>query len=75
MGAATCLRGNKPWVACCIYIIFKDVFRPIRDIAEKYNIMQNAMASAERIFLILDNQERIPQAVNDSGDKTPVLTK
>ena len=29
-------------------------FRPIRDIAEKYNIMQNAMASAERIFAILD---------------------
>ncbi len=32
----------------------KMFFRPIRDIAEKYNIMQNAMASAERIFLILD---------------------
>jgi ATP-binding cassette subfamily B multidrug efflux pump len=29
-------------------------FRPIRDIAEKFNVMQNAMASAERIFLILD---------------------
>jgi len=32
----------------------KMFFRPIRDIAEKYNIMQNAMASAERIFLIFD---------------------
>ena len=29
-------------------------FRPIRDIAEKYNIMQNAMASAERIVAIRD---------------------
>ena len=29
-------------------------FRPIRDLAEKYNILQNAMASAERIFLILE---------------------
>ena len=36
-------------------------FRPIRDIAEKYNILQNAMASAERIFLILDNTERLPR--------------
>ncbi|MBW1698650.1 MAG: ABC transporter ATP-binding protein [Deltaproteobacteria bacterium] len=36
-------------------------FRPIRDIAEKYNILQNAMASAERIFLILDNKDRLPQ--------------
>ena len=34
----------------------KMFFRPIRDIAEKYNIMQNAMASAERIFLIFDTK-------------------
>lgn len=36
----------------------KMFFTPIRDIAEKYNILQNAMASAERIFLILDNKTR-----------------
>jgi ATP-binding cassette subfamily B protein len=35
-------------------------FRPIREVAEKYNILQNAMSSAERIFLILDTDERIP---------------
>ena len=35
-------------------------FRPIRDIAEKYNIMQSAMASSERIFLLLDTREKIP---------------
>ncbi|MGD8549778.1 MAG: ABC transporter ATP-binding protein, partial [Desulfobacterales bacterium] len=33
----------------------KMFFRPIRDISEKYNILQNSMASAERIFLILDS--------------------
>ena len=36
-------------------------FRPIRDLAEKYNILQNAMASAERIFLILDTQNALPK--------------
>ncbi len=36
-------------------------FRPIRDIAEKYNIMQSAMASSERIFLLLDTEERIAE--------------
>jgi ATP-binding cassette subfamily B protein len=36
-------------------------FRPIRDLAEKYNILQNAMASAERIVLILDSQNKIQQ--------------
>ncbi|MBW1860675.1 MAG: ATP-binding cassette domain-containing protein, partial [Deltaproteobacteria bacterium] len=36
-------------------------FRPIRDIAEKYNIMQSAMASSERIFLLFDTREQIPE--------------
>jgi len=35
-------------------------FRPIRDIAEKYNIMQSAMASTERIVEFLDHKEEIP---------------
>ncbi|MBN1905241.1 MAG: ABC transporter ATP-binding protein [Deltaproteobacteria bacterium] len=35
-------------------------FRPIRDISEKYNIMQLAMASTERIFEFMDNGEVIP---------------
>lgn len=30
------------------------VFRPIQDLAEKYNILQSAMAGAERIFQLLD---------------------
>ncbi len=34
-------------------------FRPIRDISEKYNIMQSAMASTERIVEFLDHREDI----------------
>lgn len=34
------------------------LFNPIRDMAEKYNILQNAMSSAERIFRILETDER-----------------
>jgi ATP-binding cassette subfamily B multidrug efflux pump len=34
-------------------------FQPIRDLSEKYNIMQQAMASSERIFSILDEQPAI----------------
>ena len=36
-------------------------FRPIRDIAEKYNIMQSAMASTERIVEFMDHEEEIPE--------------
>ena len=34
-------------------------FRPIQDLSEKYNILQAAMASAERIFNLLDTQPTI----------------
>jgi ATP-binding cassette subfamily B multidrug efflux pump len=34
-------------------------FRPIREISEKYNSMQSAMASSERIFAFLDRDEEI----------------
>jgi ATP-binding cassette subfamily B multidrug efflux pump len=34
-------------------------FRPIQDLSEKYNILQGAMASAERIFKLLDTPAAI----------------
>ena len=34
-------------------------FRPIQDLSEKYNILQSAMASAERIFKLLDTKPEI----------------
>ena len=39
-------------------------FRPIRDLSEKYNIMQTAMASSERIFKLLDNETFINNPEN-----------
>lgn len=35
-------------------------FRPIQDLSEKYNILQSAMASSERIFKLLDTPVEIP---------------
>jgi ATP-binding cassette, subfamily B, multidrug efflux pump len=39
------------------------MYQPIRDLAEKYNIMQAAMASAERIFALLDTSETLKNPV------------
>ena len=36
-------------------------FRPIRELAERYNVMQTAMASSERIFRLLDNRDEIAE--------------
>jgi len=34
-------------------------FRPIQDLSEKYNLLQGAMASSERIFGLLDRPEEV----------------
>ena len=34
-------------------------FRPIQDLSEKYNILQGAMASSERIFKLLDTEPNV----------------
>jgi ATP-binding cassette subfamily B protein len=39
------------------FVQFNEMFwRPIRDLSEKYNILQTAMASSERIFQLLDDK-------------------
>lgn len=43
-------------------------FRPIRDLSEKYDIMQRAMASSERIFRLLD---RDPFIEKNTGNLVP----
>ena len=37
-------------------------FRPIQDMSEKYNLLQAAMASSERVFRLLDRKEEIDEA-------------
>jgi ATP-binding cassette subfamily B multidrug efflux pump len=43
-------------------------FRPIQDLSEKYNILQSAMASSERIFKLLDTPAEI---VSPAKPKAP----
>src|SRR3984885_9525081 len=42
-------------------------FRPIQDLSEKYNIMQSAMAAAERVFKLLDT----PVHIQSPAQPTP----
>jgi ATP-binding cassette subfamily B protein len=61
-GGGQALEGSLTLGALVAFIAYmKMFFRPLRDLAEKYNILQNAMASAERIFLVLDSSDRLTQ--------------
>lgn len=42
-------------------------FRPVRDLSEKYNILQNTMASSERIFELLDTRMLVADAPPDAA--------
>jgi ATP-binding cassette, subfamily B, multidrug efflux pump len=46
-------------------------FRPIQDLSEKYNILQGAMASAERIFELLDREPAVRDAADPLRLPTP----
>ncbi|WP_425447087.1 ABC transporter ATP-binding protein [Dethiothermospora halolimnae] len=47
----------------------QDFFRPIMELTQKYNILQAAMASSERIFQILDREEDIKDNTNPKSVK------
>jgi ATP-binding cassette subfamily B protein len=46
----------------------KDFFRPLDDLSEKSNLLQSAMASAERVFALLDE----PEEITDPVDPVPL---
>src|SRR5207253_10927777 len=54
-GGANVLRGTLTLGALVAFIQYSQrFFRPISDMSEKFNVLQSAMASSERIFKLLD---------------------
>ena len=45
-------------------------FWPIRELSEKYTIFQNAMASSERIFQLLDTEPSVVSTADKTGEET-----
>ncbi|RPI73413.1 MAG: ABC transporter ATP-binding protein [Ignavibacteriales bacterium] len=64
-GGGEIVQGTLTLGVLFAFIQYTEMFfRPIRDLSEKYNIMQTAMASSERIFKLLDNQTFVKNPVN-----------
>lgn len=59
-GGGQVLAGKIQFGVLFAFINYiQQFFRPINDLTEKYNILQAAMASSERIFQLLDREEDI----------------
>src|SRR5215471_9251383 len=63
-GGGRVLIGALTIGALVAYMQYVDrFFLPVRDLAEKYNILQSAMASSERIFKVLDEPATIKDPI------------
>jgi ATP-binding cassette subfamily B multidrug efflux pump len=61
-GGGQVLQRELSFGALVAFIQYSErFFRPIADLSEKYNILQSAMASSERIFKLLDTPVDIQQ--------------
>ncbi len=68
-GGATLLAGVLTVGVLAAFIQYAQrFFRPIQDLSEKYNLLQAAMASSERIFLLIDRES----AIVDPPDPVPL---
>lgn len=60
-GSRQILAGYiSPGVVVAFIMYINMIFRPIREIIDKFNTLQMGMVSAERIFHVLDTQEFTP---------------
>jgi ATP-binding cassette subfamily B multidrug efflux pump len=63
-GGAKVLGGTLTLGALAAFLQYSQrFFRPISDMSEKFNVLQSAMASSERIFRLLDEPVRIESPV------------
>jgi ABC-type multidrug transport system fused ATPase/permease subunit len=64
-GGIRTIDGNIKLGVLFVFISYlMQFFQPIFDLTEKYDILQSSMASSERIFMLLDNEEKISNIEN-----------
>jgi ATP-binding cassette, subfamily B, multidrug efflux pump len=62
-GGGEILQGHMTIGILAAFISYMRLFfQPLRELSQKYSIVQSAMASAERIFQLLETQEILPRA-------------
>jgi ATP-binding cassette, subfamily B, multidrug efflux pump len=64
-GGREILREHMTIGVLTAYLAYMRLFfQPLRELSQKYSIVQSAMASAERIFHILETRDTMPEAAD-----------
>ncbi|OQZ04308.1 MAG: hypothetical protein B6D34_03775 [Candidatus Brocadia sp. UTAMX1] len=72
-GAARYMHGFLTLGVLVSFLAYiHDLFDPIRDIVEKYNIFQGAMASSERVFGLMEEPAEIDYAISNPAREVPL---
>lgn len=67
-GGAWTLQGSLELGSLVAFVLYSQrFFRPISDLSEKFNILQAAMASSERIFALLDTPVAVADPVSPAA--------
>lgn len=61
--------GTSPGLLMAFILYLNQIFRPLRVIADKFNVLQMGMVAAERVFKVMDNTDEITAA--DYGTHSP----
>ena len=71
-GGGRMIQGAMELGALVAFIQYSErFFRPIADLSEKYNILQSAMASSERVFTLLDTRAEVTSPENPVRPSVP----
>jgi len=71
-GGGRALMGGVSFGVLLAFIQYaRQFFQPIRGLSEKFNTLQSALASSERIFEVLDTEHQINTPDNPSALKDP----
>ncbi len=72
-GGASVLEGTTSVGVVAAFLLYaRRFFRPIQDLSEKYNLLQAAMASSERIFRLLDREPEVRDPDHPASLPDPV---
>ena len=73
VGGGSVIGGTLTLGSLVAFLLYAQrFFRPISDMSEKFNILQGAMASSERIFTLLDTPVEIETAARIALPSSPV---
>src|SRR6201999_693775 len=62
-GEALHLHKSQQGTVMAFILFLNLLFRPLRVLADKFNVLQMGIVASERVFKVLDNEDYIPDTV------------